>query len=86
MAIPSPDIRGVETGWQAPKPISWTGEGTVQTTNSKEAAKVEVVSITGWSQVRSLSGPPMPVCAGKIQILNRPPTSLPAKLMRAGKS
>ncbi|MFA5157606.1 MAG: hypothetical protein WC451_00230 [Patescibacteria group bacterium] len=33
-------------------------EGTVQTTNSKEAAKVEVVSITGWSQVRSLPSPP----------------------------
>ena len=58
MAIPSLNYWGVETGWQAPKLFLQTGEGTVQTTNSKEAAKVEVVSITGWSQVRSLPGPP----------------------------
>gem|GEM_PF-2376512 len=33
-------------------------EETVQTTNSKEATKVEVVRITDWSLVRIQPGPP----------------------------
>jgi len=33
------------------------GEGTVRTTNLKGAAKAEVASITGWSQVQVLPGP-----------------------------
>jgi len=48
---------GVETGWQAPH---W-GEGTVQPTNPKGAAKAEVGGITAWSQVRILPGPSLKI-------------------------
>jgi hypothetical protein len=47
MPIPSQasekSVEGVETGWAAPKDRKVHGEGTVQTTNAKAAAKAEVV-------------------------------------------
>ncbi len=46
---------GVETGWQVSKRLD---KGTVQTTNTKEAAKAVVVSITCWSKVQFLPPPP----------------------------
>src|SRR5581483_160554 len=53
---PEPSLRseeGVETRRQAPR----RGEGIVQPTNPRGAAKAVVGCITGWSQVRILVGP-----------------------------
>ena len=63
MAIPSQDSyeEGVETRRRTPS----LGEGIVQTTNPKGAAKVEVGCITDWSLVQVQVGPP--------SIYNKPP-------------
>ncbi len=56
--VPEKSGEGVETGWVAPKSFAAHGEGTVQTTNAKAAAKVEVVRILG-SEVRILLWTPL---------------------------